>query len=263
MAEHHRLSPAQEGDEADPERASDDEHGLDGDVLDQLGWTPSWRDRLDAVLDGTSPARLAAGVAVAVVVAAVVGLAVLRGPAPPPAELTLPVAGGPGDPALSTTTSTTAAAAAEVVVHAAGSVAAPGVYRLAAGSRVADLLDAAGGSTGMADLDRLNLAAPLADGDRVFVPEVGEDVPPVVSGGGAAGGAGPPADPSSSPSEPVDLNAATLAELDTLPGVGPATAEAIVAERERRGGFTAVEDLLGVRGIGDAKLAALRDLVRV
>jgi competence protein ComEA len=62
---------------------------------------------------------------------------------------------------------------------------------------------------------------------------------------------------------PLDLNAATAVELDALPGVGPATAEAILAERERRGGFVAVEDLLDVRGIGDAKLAALRDLVRV
>lgn len=225
--------------------------------FEHLAWSPSWRDRLAAVAD-IPPGRLAATAMVAVVVAAVVGTAVLRGPGPPPPELTLPVAGGPGDPALSTTTSTTAAV--DVVVHAAGSVADPGVYRLAAGSRVADLLDAAGGPTGAADLDRLNLAAPLVDGDRVFVPVEGEDVPAVAGDVGrtAGGTAGGPAT-----AGPLDLNAATLDELDTLPGVGPATAQAIVAERERRGRFGAVEELLDVRGIGEAKLAALRDQVRV
>ncbi|MEX2659697.1 MAG: ComEA family DNA-binding protein [Acidimicrobiales bacterium] len=245
---------------AEPIRPSpDDDDAVPTDLstppgFEHLGWSPSWRDRLESVLDGAPPGRLAA-VGAAVVVALVVGFAVLRGPAPPLPELTLPVAGGAGDPGASTTTTTSQPA--EVVVHAAGAVDRPGVYRLAAGSRVADLLDAAGGPAPDADLDRLNLAALLQDGDRVFVPVVGQDVPTVVAGGtetgvGAEGAAAP-----------IDLNSATLAELDTLPGIGPTTAQAILDERERRGGFRTVEDLLDVRGIGEAKLAAIRDLVRV
>jgi competence protein ComEA len=246
-----------------PDPADD---GPDRLGFEHLGWTPTWRDRLEAAAHGTPPARLAAAAGALAVALVVIAVLVLRGPAPPPPELTMPMAGGPGDPATATTasTSTTSPAAVEVVVHAAGAVARPGVYRLAGGARVTDLLDAAGGAAPEADLDRLNLAALLVDGDRVFVPVPDQEVPPVAGGGAPAagsqagtGGAGP------SPAGPIDLNAATAADLDALPGVGPSTAEAILAERERRGGFRAVEDLLEVRGIGDAKLAALRDLVRV
>jgi competence protein ComEA len=145
-----------------------------------------------------------------------------------------------------------------VVVHAAGAVTRPGVYRLTGGARVSELLDAAGGPAPGADLDRLNLAAPLVDGEQVFVPLPDQEVPLV----GAPGG-GSQAPPASGTPGLVDLNRATLDELDELPGVGPSTAQAILDERDRRGGFTTVDELLDVRGIGDAKLAALRDLVRV
>lgn len=222
-----------------------------------LGWRPSLRERLEGSLASTSPGRLAASAAGALAAIAVVLVVVLRGPAPPPPELALPFAGAAGDAAPSTTSSTGAPEAVVVVAHAAGAVARPGVYRLAAGSRVADLLDAAGGPTPEADLDRLNLAALLVDGQQVFVPLPDEAVPAV---GPPRAGAGPGAGATAGP---VDLNAATLDDLDDLPGVGPATAQAIVDERERRGGFGAVDELLDVRGIGDAKLAALRDLVRV
>lgn len=235
--------------------------------FEHLGWQPSWRDRVEGVLTSASPGRLAAGAAAAVVVVVVSAAVLLRGPAPPPPELALPLAGAAGDPASSSTTlgsTTSSTAATEVVVHAAGAVARPGVYRLAAGARVSDLLDAAGGPVPGADLDRLNLAAPLVDGERVFVPLPGQEVPavsPSLGGGGRdpgrAGGGAP------RPEAPLDLNRATLDELDELPGVGPSTAQAIVDERDRRGGFTAVDQLLEVRGIGDAKLAALRELVRV
>ena len=235
--------------------------------FEHLGWQPSWRDRVDGVLAAASPGRLAAGAAVAVVVVVVAAVVLLRAPAPPPPELALPLAGATGDPAPSSTSpssTTSSTAAAEVVVHAAGAVGSPGVYRLAAGARVSDLLDAAGGPQPGADLDRLNLAAPLLDGARVFVPLPGQEVPavsPSLGGAGADPGGGGGAAPG--PDAPVDLNRATLDELDELPGVGPATAQAIVDERERRGGFTAVDQLLDVRGIGDAKLAVLRELVRV
>ena len=234
-------------------------------LLERLVWEPSWRERLGALLGGTSPLRLAAVAVASVALAAVVAVAVLREPAPLP-ELSMPVAGGPGDPAATTTTTTAAVEppAVEVVVHAAGAVMAPGLHRLPPGARVADLLDVAGGPAPGADLDRLNLAAPLVDGERIFVPMPDQAVPvaegsgPVPTGPGAGGTAG-----ASAPRSPVDLNRATLADLEALPGVGPATAQAILDERARRGRFGSVDELLEVRGIGDAKLAALRDLARV
>ena len=150
-------------------------------------------------------------------------------------------------PAVTSTTEPTV-----FVVHAAGAVARPGVYRVEPGARVADVIDAAGGPAPEADLNRLNLAALVADGTQVYVPRVGEAVPVSGSAGVSAAQAGP-----------LDLNTATLDQLDELPGIGPATAKAIISERERRGRFRSVEELLDVRGIGPAKLDALRDLVTV
>ncbi len=167
-------------------------------------------------------------------------------------------AGGAGAGGPSTTTTT----APGIVVHAAGAVSRPGLYRLPRDARVADLLDAAGGPTLETDLDRVNLAAPLADGQRIYLPRRGEGPPAVVGpDGGSSGTAG--AASSGTPSGPLDLNTASVEQLDTLPGVGPATAAAIVAHRERNGPFTSVDGLLDVRGIGPAKLEALRDLVTV
>lgn len=154
--------------------------------------------------------------------------------------------------------STTSAPRAEVVVHVAGAVRSPGLYRLPAGSRVADAIDAAGGSSPRADLDRLNLAARLADGQRIAVARVGEPAPP---GPDPAGGAAPGA--AGAPAEPVDLNTATPAQLEALPGVGPATAAAIVELRTRQGGFRSVRDLLRVPGIGNRRFADLEGRVRV
>jgi competence protein ComEA len=172
-----------------------------------------------------------------------------------------PAASAAPSPSSSTATTT----AADLVVHAAGAVAVPGVHRVPGGSRVADLLVAAGGPAPDADLDRVNLAAPLTDGERVWIPRVGEEAPPVVAGtppAPAPGGDGAGGAPGAA-AGPVDLNTATAVELDTLPGVGPATAAAIIEHRERAGPFRSVDDLLDVPGIGDAKLAQLRDLVVV
>ncbi len=151
------------------------------------------------------------------------------------------------------------------MVQAAGAVAEGGVYRLPAGSRVDDLVRAAGGLAPDADRDRVNLAAPLADGERVWVPRAGQaEVPEVVAGSGGGGGGGGPG-PSGDPGAPavVDLNTATAEELDTLPGVGPATAAAILAYRDEHGRFASVDELLEVRGIGEAKLEQLRASVTV
>jgi len=113
-----------------------------------------------------------------------------------------------------------------------------------------------GGAVPDADLAAVNLAAVLHDGEQVYVPTVGEARPPAAATGGAADDGGPTVAPG-----PVDLNRATAVELDELPGVGPATAAAIVAHRDLNGPFASVDDLEAVRGIGPAKLEALRGLV--
>ncbi|HLJ09244.1 MAG TPA: helix-hairpin-helix domain-containing protein [Acidimicrobiia bacterium] len=152
-----------------------------------------------------------------------------------------------------------------VAVHVAGAVAHPGLYHLPAGARVADAVATAGGSLARADLDRLNLAARLADGQRIYVVRRGESPPPAPAASGLVdGAAGDDATTGApDPAEPVDLNAAGLAGLDGLPGVGPATARAILEERGRLGGFRSTRDLLRVPGIGEGRFARLKDHVRV
>lgn len=213
----------------------------------------SWRDRIELAADatGTTPARILAG-GVLAVVAVLAGLWLTRPPAAP-AEVSLPFA--PTTTALAPASSTSTVGG--LVVHVAGAVVRPGVHELPVGSRVADAIAAAGGLHPDADGARLNLAAPLVDGERVYVVRIGEAVPPPVAGPvGSAGTAGASAGP-------IDLNAADEAALDRLPGIGPATAAAIVAHRAQIGRFTSVDQLLDVRGIGEAKLDAIRDLVRV
>ncbi len=180
---------------------------------------------------------------------------------PPPAtpESTLPFARGSSTSctlagaatAVADTASPTTAG--ELVVHVAGAVKASGVYRMPAGSRVIDAVQLAGGLAADAQPDAVNLAALVADGERVYVPHVGEPVPVAPAGGTATGTTLPPG--------PVDINRATADELDSLPGIGPATAAAIVAHRDQFGPFGSVDDLADVRGIGPAKMEALRGLV--
>ncbi|MHB1489120.1 ComE operon protein 1 [mine drainage metagenome] len=141
--------------------------------------------------------------------------------------------------------------AAGVVVHVVGQVASPGVVRLPVGSRVTDAIDAAGGATADADLSVVNLARVLVDGEQVLVPRPGES--PVVPGQGAVRAA----------DAPLDLNAATLADLDALPGIGPVLAQRILDWRTAHGRFTDVEELAEVSGIGPSVLSRLRDQVRV
>lgn len=215
-------------------------------------------DRLRAWIDWFGVGRLLAA-SLATVVVCAGGYWLIRTP-PPATEAglsrstasTVPVVSSPADAgggvgALggSVTASTTVL---KVTVHVAGAVVAPGVYTLSAESRVHHAVDAAGGVTADADPDALNLAGQVVDGTRVYVPRVGEAVPAL---------------PAPAPVErgPVDVNRATEEELDELPGVGPATAAAIVEERERNGPFAGVDDLERVPGIGPAKLDALRDLV--
>ena len=184
---------------------------------------------------------------------------------PPPIEAALPRVEAAGSPVLTlpvpvaAAPEVSAAAPSRVTVHVAGSVVTPGVYELASGARVHEAIDRAGGMIGDADVDTLNLAAPLADGSRIYVPAVGEDVSavvliemPFVASAVDAGLVGP-----------VNVNRATAADLVDLPGVGPATSTAIITERQRNGPFLSVDDLERVPGIGPAKLASIRDLVTV
>ncbi len=130
----------------------------------------------------------------------------------------------------------------DVVVHVAGAVRSPGVYRLPLGARVTDAVERAGGPAGAATLDSINLAARLADGQQVVVP----------ASGGSASAATAAAD------GPISLGTATAEQLDTIEGIGPVTAADIIAFRDRHGGLSSVEQLDEVSGIGPATMKALR-----
>jgi competence protein ComEA len=144
---------------------------------------------------------------------------------------------------------TTVPASGVIYVHILGQVMRPGLYELADGARAVDAVAAAGGFTEQADAAGLNLARFVSDGEQIVVPAIGQvaaGVAPGITGDGR-----------------VNLNTADAATLDTLPGVGPATAAKILAWREEHGRFESVDDLLDVGGIGEAKLDAIRDLVTV
>jgi competence protein ComEA len=139
----------------------------------------------------------------------------------------------------------------DVVVDVTGAVEKPGVYRLPAGGRVDDAVKRAGGATAKAELESVNLAARLADGQQVVVPERG----PVQAAGGSPGAmAGPGAEEG-----PISLATATAAELDTIDGIGPVTAEDIIEFREQHGGLASVDQLDEISGIGPATMEALRE----
>jgi competence protein ComEA len=139
----------------------------------------------------------------------------------------------------------------DVVVDVTGAVRKPGVYRMPAGSRVDDAVKRAGGATGKASLDSINLAARLADGQQVVVPEG-----VAASGGGSPGAVAVPAEIEGGP---ISLATATAEELDTIDGIGPVTAEGIINFREEHGGLSSVDQLDQISGIGPATMEALRE----
>jgi competence protein ComEA len=163
-----------------------------------------------------------------------------------------------------------ASTAAPVIVHVGGAVARPGVFRLAAGARVADAVRAAGGARPGAAEDALNLARPLVDGERVLVPTEEEaangsahlDPDAGAFDGGAPDGDGPSGGPLGADGK-LDLNRATAGDLDELPGIGPVLAQRILDWREANGPFTAVTQLREVSGIGERRYEQLEDLVAV
>ena len=141
---------------------------------------------------------------------------------------------------------------APIRVHVSGAVRQPDVYELPPGSIVKDAIEVAGGPAADADLDGVNLAVELHDQQQVYVPRQGEAAPmaPAVGGGGA-------------PAGPVNINTATAAELETLSGVGPKTAEAIVEYREANGPFESIEGIMNVPGIGEGTFEKIRDEITV
>ena len=149
--------------------------------------------------------------------------------------------------------------AAVVVVHVAGAVKRPGVYELPAGTRAHEAVDAAGGPTGKADPGAVNLASPVADGQRLYIPERGESVPPASGGGGGMGAGGGTGTEATSGT--VNVNTATSEDLQRLPGIGPALAERIIDFRERNGPFGSLAELDAVSGIGPGVLARLDGMV--
>lgn len=205
--------------------------------------------------------------AAALVLVAVIALAVWRwlGSAPEPAAATLEQAGAPveglaevpgadEDPPVEEAAPPAAAPVATVTVHVVGPVARPGVVTLPAGSRVQDAVAAAGGFLPGAGVQALNLARLLADGERV------DTAAPAAAGPVAAEGSAAPAPAAGGP---VDLNAATLEQLDALPGIGPVMAQRILDHRSDHGPFRTIEELAEVPGIGERRLADLRDRLRV
>lgn len=153
----------------------------------------------------------------------------------------------------------------DLVVHVSGAVQSPGVVHLPPGSRVEDAPRAAGGTTEEADLAAINLARPVADGEQIQVPVPGEELPAATAAGGDGGGV-PAADGGEGEAAgggTIDLNTASAAELEELPGVGPSIAQRILEHREKNGPFTSVDGLLEVSGIGPATLEKIRDRARV
>ncbi|PSL00965.1 competence protein ComEA [Murinocardiopsis flavida] len=152
----------------------------------------------------------------------------------------------------------------KVVVHVGGDVESPGIVTLPAGSRVSDAIKAAGGLLPDADPGLLNLARPVVDGEQILVGATPSPAPgaPGAPGGAAPAPSGAPV-PGAAPSPLIDLNTATLEQLDTLPGVGPVLAERILDFRTENGGFRSIEQLQDVSGIGEKRFADLRDLVSV
>jgi competence protein ComEA len=196
---------------------------------------------------------------------------VVRVPPPPP-EASIPFATtSVASNLIASNTGETSAlpSSVNIMVYVSGEVVKPGVYVLLATARVIDALQAAGGATSTADLVVVNLAAPLVDAAQVFIPRMGSTprvtLPrphaginlPITGGSGSAGGG------ATSTAGIVDINSATLFDLDALPGVGPSTAQAIIDYRTANGPYASVDDLLNVRGIGPSKLAAMRARVRV
>lgn len=168
---------------------------------------------------------------------------------------------GSGDASPDDESSAKSSSAAEVYVDVDGAVVRPGVYRLKDGARVSQAIDAAGGLMAEADVTGLNRASKITDGQKIYVPTVGEQQA-VAADGGADGGA-VLASGTNDVAGLVNINTASAAELQTLSGIGPSMAQSIIDERTKNGAFASVDDLMRVSGIGEKKLAKIKDCICV
>ncbi len=192
---------------------------------------------------------------------ALAGWWLLRIPPPPPEDL-IPIASTVTTLSFAMSSSQATALISEITVHIAGAVKTPGVYQFRLGARINDGVVAAGGATAQADLDSVNLAMLLSEGIQIYIPKRNEKPHIVVQPRFT--------NPTSSNDATdkqlqvsININTATAIELEQLAGVGPSTAKAIIAFREKNGSFKTVEDLLNVRGIGPAKLSEILPQARV
>jgi competence protein ComEA len=210
----------------------------------------SWRRRLIDFVEFRPREALALGVACLAIVAGAAFAYARSLPSSASRPLATPIAAP---------SPTGSPAGAGIVVDVEGAVREPGVYTLPAGSRVIDALRAAGGAGPGADVRSVNLARPIADGERVYIPRKGEAPPPDASGGTGGGGGGN----GGSGAGKVNLNSASESELESLPGIGQVLAQRIVDYRTQHGPFHDVKDLLKVEGIGQKKFDSLKDYVTV
>ena len=218
--------------------------------------------RLRQWLAFIGPQRIVAGCCTAVLLGGIAWFVLKPSPVPIDAYV----------PRVTTVSATsTPMSPAIITVHVAGAVITPGVYRLPSSARVVDAVASAGGALRSADLESINLAQTITDTEQIYIPIKKVSRPRVttaprlrpqrtspttipITSDGSAG---------SQPTRLINLNTASASELDSLTGVGPSTAKAIIAYRIKKGSFSKVEDLLNVPGIGPAKLAAMRDQVTV
>jgi competence protein ComEA len=263
-------------DEVAPSERDDDDSDADTDPNSLLPrWVPDGATQHDG--GWLAKVRADPGRAGAIALAAIAAIAVLvtvftlmrEQPAPvmsaklPPVDMAATASRGPS-PGPSTRTNQ------PVVVSVVGLVHTPGLVTLAPGARIADALKAAGGSTDGADTSGLNMARQVDDGEQIVVGMAPVKGQPAVLGSSVSPGSAAPGTPSTTsrptkgaPTAPINLNTATVDQLDTLPGVGPVRAAAIVAWRNANGKFTSVDQLGEVDGIGPGRLEKLRPLVRV
>lgn len=227
-----------------------------GVVVVARGWPAPEPDPL--IIGAQGPVAVASGGASAVAQGAVEDA---EHPADPPHRTVAP--DPDPDPESGSGPATSATTPVSITVHVVGAVSAPGVVQLPSTARVADAVAAAGGLSQDADLTRVNLARPVVDGEQVLVPRPGEVLPGAAGSGAPAPGAQAGMPGTAAVSGPVDLNAATVTELDALPGIGPVLAGRIVQWRTDSGPFASVEDLTSVSGIGDAVMSGLEGLVTV
>lgn len=222
---------------------------------------PSWRERLEEVAGRRREVWLVAALILVVVLGAIAVRSRAAEPsiAPPatapPVDAT--VSAFPGSTNVSPPPSV-GPAPGTILVHVAGAVRRPGLYEMPAGSRIADAIDVARGPQPAADLNALNLAEPLADGQKVEVPKRGQAVSVPTTPGAIPG-----VTPGSPVGATVNLNSADQIALETIPGIGPVTATAIIAYRTEVGQFESIEQLLEVTGIGPATLESMRPYITI